>query len=168
MHRPKSYHMTRTCRHHMLLVGGVGFYSKITFLTPISRSKVIRRSKSCDMVRQGQWSLWPSLVMISHVMTEVHVQTWSTETWSTERRRRRRRRRICLWQNKTPVGGLVTSHGDMAHKTAPSNCDEYDLWPQIVDPKVNTSKTPCMCAIVITKLLNIYIAADINYFCHLG
>ena len=107
MHRPKSYHMTRTCRHHMLLVGGVGFYSKITFLTPISRSKVIRRSKSCDMVRQGQWSLWPSLVMISHVMTEVHVQTWLTE----------RRRRICLWQNKTPVGGLVTSHAYMAHKT---------------------------------------------------
>ena len=55
----------------MLFVGGVGFYSKMTFLTPISRSKVIRRSKSYDMLGQGQWSFPPSLVKISQVKTEL-------------------------------------------------------------------------------------------------
>ena len=64
MHRPKSNHMTRTCHHHMLLVGGVGFYSKITFLTPISRSKVRERSKSYDRCRLCQWSFGSSLIEI--------------------------------------------------------------------------------------------------------
>ena len=40
-------------------------------MTPISRSKVIRRSKSYDMLRQGQWSFPPSLVKICQVMTEL-------------------------------------------------------------------------------------------------
>ena len=75
MHRPKSSHMAKTCYHHMLFAGGVGFYSKITFLTTVSRSKVMCRSKSCDMFGQGHMSSWPSLVMIGQVMTEVHAQT---------------------------------------------------------------------------------------------
>ena len=167
MHRPKSNHMTRTCHHHMLFVGGVGFYSKITFLTPISRSKVIRGSKSYDMIGQGQGSLWPSLVKIHQVTAEVHVKTW----WQKKKKKKKKefvydrtRRHVCRLVKKKEfvydrtrrhVCRLVTSHGDMAHKTAPSNCDEYDLWPQIEDPKVNTSQMPCICAIVITKLLNI-------------
>ena len=65
MYWPKSSNMTKTCYHHMLFVGGVGF------LTPISRSKVIRRSKSYDMLGQGQWSFPPSLVKIGQVMTEL-------------------------------------------------------------------------------------------------
>ena len=40
-------------------------------MTHISRSKVIRRSKSYDMLGQGQWSFPPSLVKICQVMTEL-------------------------------------------------------------------------------------------------
>ena len=81
--------MTKTCYHHMLFVGGVGFYSKITFLTPISRSKVICRSKSCDMLGQGQWSFPPSLVKIGQVMTELQ-RDWQ-----------KKEERILQRQNKT-------------------------------------------------------------------
>ena len=88
MHWPKSSNMTKTCYHHMLFVGGVGFYSKITFLTPLSRSKVICRSKSCDMLGQGQWSFPPSLVKIGQVMTELQ-RDWQ------------KKERILQRQNKT-------------------------------------------------------------------
>ena len=63
----------------MLFVGGVGFYNKITFLTSISRSKVIRMSKSYDMFGQGHWSFSPTAVKIRQVTTELHVQTSLTE-----------------------------------------------------------------------------------------
>ena len=89
MHWLKSSNMTKTCYHHMLFVRGVGFYSKITFLTPISRSKVICRSKSCDMLGQGQWSFPPSLVKIGQVMTELQ-RDWQ-----------KKEERILQRQNKT-------------------------------------------------------------------
>ena len=46
----------------------------------------------------------------------------------TERKKERKKKEIgekqSIWQHLLPN---ATSHGDMAHKTAPSNCDEYDL-----------------------------------------
>ena len=89
MHWPKSSNMTKTCYHHMLFVGGVGFYSKITFLTPLYRSKVIRRSKSYDKLGQGQWSCPPSLIKIGQVMTELQ-RDWQ-----------KKEERILQRQNKT-------------------------------------------------------------------
>ena len=126
MHWPKSSNMTKTCYHHMLFVGGVGFYSKITFLTPISRSKVICRSKSCDMLGQGQWSFSPSLVKIGQVMTELQ-RDWQKKERKKERILQRQNKTACLpsckeerilqRQNKTAC--LPSCKKLMQYKTLP-------------------------------------------------
>ena len=47
--------------------------SKLTFLTPVSRSKVIWRSKSCDMFGRGHVSFWLSLDQIHRVGGEIWI-----------------------------------------------------------------------------------------------
>ena len=107
MHWPKSSNMTKTCYHHMLFVRGVGFYSKITFLTPISRSKVICRSKSCDMLGQGQWSFPPSLVKIGQVMTELQHDWQKKKERKKEFYKDRTRRHVCRLVKKKRVRNKI-------------------------------------------------------------
>ena len=64
-------------------------------MTPISRSKVIRRSKSYDMLGQGQWSFPPSLVKIGQVMTELQ-RDWQKKERKKERILQRQNKTACL------------------------------------------------------------------------
>ena len=67
----------------------------MTFLTPISRSKVIRRSKSYDMSGPGQWSYPPSLVKICQVMTELQRDWQKKKERKKEFYKDRTRRHVC-------------------------------------------------------------------------
>ena len=77
-------------------------------MTPISRSKVIRRSKSYDMLGQGQWSFPPSLVKICQVMTELQ-RDWQKKK---ERILQRQNKTACLpsCKNLTQLKYPTTKH----------------------------------------------------------
>ena len=63
--------MTKPYTHHMLFVEEVAFYSEITVLTPVQRSKVTARSKSYDTIGQRQWSSGSSMDAIRQSITKI-------------------------------------------------------------------------------------------------
>ena len=61
------------------------FYRKITFLTPVTRSKVTVKLKSYDTIGQDQWSSGSRMIDIRQSLAELEAVKWLTERKKKER-----------------------------------------------------------------------------------
>ena len=72
-------YVSECCYPAVQFEGVETFYRKITFLTPVTRSKVTVRSKSFDTIGQDQWSSGSSIIDIRHSLAELEAVKWLPE-----------------------------------------------------------------------------------------